>query len=137
MLPKTIIVSPQFLNSSEHTSPSPVFFSCLPILPTQWLHSELAGFGTSLTTHSLLLRHYHGIVYVWMCMCTRETHVPLKAPTGLRTGATSCSILCEVWNERLLCWRAAVWAGRANAALRSAEGMRAAIVVCVCGCLRL
>lgn len=46
---------------------------------------------------------------------------------------------CEVWNERLLCWRLADWArvvaGRANAALRSAEGMRATIAVkCSRGC---
>lgn len=65
--------------------------------------------------------------------CAGETHVPLKAPTGLRTGATSCSIRREVWKERLLCWAAAVWAieelaGRAL--LRSSrEGMREAMVV--------
>lgn len=28
------------------------------ILPTQWLHSEIAGFGASLTMHILLLRPY-------------------------------------------------------------------------------
>jgi hypothetical protein len=56
-----------------------------------------------------------------------KTHVPLKAPTGLRTGATTVSIIrCEVWKPRR---EAEIWAGRANAALRSAEGKRADIVV--------
>ena len=73
-----------------------------------------------------------------------KTHVPLNAPTGLRTGAATASIIrCEVWKPR----RAEIWAklvaGRAKAALRSAEGMRKAMVVFVlfervclgrCGC---
>jgi hypothetical protein len=59
-----------------------------------------------------------------------KTHVPLNAPTGLRTGTGVTSIIrCEVWNPR----RAVIWAklvaGRANAALRSAEGIRAAMIV--------
>lgn len=67
---------------------------------------------------------------------SQKTHVPLNAPTGLRTGAATTSIIrCEVWKPR----RAEIWAklevaGRAKAALRSAEGMRKAIVVvCVVG----
>jgi hypothetical protein len=67
----------------------------------------------------------------------RKTHVPLKAPTGLRTGAatTVSCMRCEVWNERrraaaaALLWARVVVVGRERAALRSAEGMREAMVL--------
>jgi hypothetical protein len=66
-----------------------------------------------------------------------STHVPLKAPTGLRTGAAAMTvscIRCEVWNERRRA-AALLWAmvGRARAALRSAEGMREAMAVLFVG----
>jgi hypothetical protein len=61
-----------------------------------------------------------------------ETHVPLNAPTGLRTGAATTSIIrCEVWKPRRAV-EVEIWvAGRAKAALRSAEGMRKAMLLCV------
>lgn len=58
-----------------------------------------------------------------------KTHVPLNAPTGLRTGAATTSIIrCEVWKPRRAA-KVEIWAGRAKAALRSAEGMRKAILL--------